>query len=171
MHQTVPINVTITGLDGLDLVNDYNTTVEFFSNADVLKVSQQISNDTISDGSWTGVLNITGIFLGTAKVFAEIVTKHDEIQISNETLTVTIVREEKLIDKIFNISVAVLVSILYINFGAALDLAKVKEIIVRPVGPLIAVFCNVVFMPLVSVLLVPSLTFHRFSFTSITYFS
>lgn len=54
------------------------------------------------------------------------------------------------IDKAFTISVAVLVSLIYINFGCALDRTKLKEILRRPIGPAIGLFGQFLAMPLLS---------------------
>lgn len=151
MSETKTINITIAGLDGEEDIRKNNETIRVVSDSEILHVSHGIPLDDIKDGNWSGQFNITGVFLGNAKIGVGIF-RQDELNIRflNETLPVIIVREERLIDKLFTISVAALVSILYINFGAALDLTKVKEILVRPIGPLIAFVCQFQFMPLVS---------------------
>lgn len=50
----------------------------------------------------------------------------------------------------FTYSVIILVSILYINFGAAINLTTIKDIMRKPVGPIICFVCQFLFMPLVS---------------------
>lgn len=144
------INITLTGLNGVELIQN-KAILSVSSESEILAVSSQLSLDDIDNGAYHGQFNISGIFLGTTKVYANI-TEKGILQRSNETLNVVIVREERLIDRIFTASIIALVSILYINFGAALDLGKVKEILVRPIGPLIAFVCQFLFMPLVSVL-------------------
>lgn len=67
---------------------------------------------------------------------------------SVEFLNVTILRPQRLIDRLFTLSVIILVSILYINFGAALNLQTIKEIFTRPIGPTICFVCQFLFMPL-----------------------
>lgn len=67
---------------------------------------------------------------------------------SAEFLNVTILRPQRVIDRLFTLSVIILVSILYINFGAALNLQTIKEIMSRPVGPTICFICQFIFMPL-----------------------
>lgn len=128
MSSTKTVNFTITGLNDIqvDLIN-FGATLNISSDTEILKVIHQSQYDfnEIIDGNFTGQINITGEFLGTAKIYANI-TLQGKSQISNETLNVIIIREEKLIDRIFTASIVALVSILYINFGAALDLGKVK---------------------------------------------
>lgn len=69
---------------------------------------------------------------------------------STEQLEVVILRPRRLIDTLFIASIITLVSILYINFGAAINLSTMSEIIKKPVGPLICGCCQFIFMPLIS---------------------
>lgn len=152
MNEMQTIHVKLTELDG-PLLIEKNATLSIVSQSDILKVGGgDIVLDDILNGVFEHDVNLTGEFLGTVKVYATIVTDNDIVQISNETINVVIVREERFIDRAFTISVITLVSILYVNFGAALDVAKVKEILVRPIGPLIAFVCKFLCMPLVSLL-------------------
>lgn len=149
MSEVKQIRIRLSGLDG-GLLIQRNATLSIVSQSDILRVGGgETIMDDISDGVFEHDVNLTAVFLGTAELYATIITDDDNVQVSNETLHVTIVREERLIDRIFTISVIVLVSILYINFGAALDMVKVKEILVRPIGPLLAFACKFMFMPLV----------------------
>lgn len=152
MLSTRTVNFTLTGLKDVevDYIQD-GATFNITSESAILNVIAQSQYDfnEITDGNLTGHINITANFLGTTKCYTNITFKGVS-QTSNETLNVTIIREERTIDHIFTASIVALVSILYINFGAALDLGKVKEILVRPIGPLIAFVCQFLFMPLVS---------------------
>ncbi|KAG5684229.1 hypothetical protein PVAND_013467 [Polypedilum vanderplanki] len=95
--------------------------------------------------------DLFGEFLGQTRIFVEINTPEENLtERSNESLSVTILRPQRVIDKLFTYSVIVLVSILYINFGAALSLETLKEILRRPVGPIICFICQFVLMPLTS---------------------
>lgn len=77
-------------------------------------------------------------------------TEENVTETSNEFLSVTILRPKRLIDQLFTYSVIILVSILYINFGAALSLETIKDILRRPIGPIICFICQFVLMPLTS---------------------
>lgn len=148
MNEQATINLTITGLDANKLRNE-NATIEIRSDSQIAGVYHPIPLNDIVDGTWKGAFQIDAIFLGSAKIYVAIESVKGEDR-STTTLPVIIIREERFIDKLFVISVASLVSILYINFGAAIDLTKVKAILIRPVGPAIACFCQFVFLPLVS---------------------
>lgn len=95
--------------------------------------------------------DVFGEFLGQTQIFVEITNLEENVtERSNESLGVTILRPARLIDKLFTYSVIILVSILYINFGAALSLEAISEILRRPVGPIICFMCQFVLMPLTS---------------------
>lgn len=160
MHESALINLTISGLD-VNRLKAENATIEVRSDNVIAEVNFPIPLNDITDGTWTGKFNINAIFLGSANIFVVIIRKNGD-EHSKASLPVIIIREERIIDKVFTISVATLVSILYINFGAAIDLSKVKGIVMRPIGPFIAMFCQFVFLPLVSI--DSRIVFNRFFF-------
>lgn len=153
MHESAPINLTINGLDANRLKIE-NATIEVRSDNVIAEVNFPIPLNDIVNGTWTGKFDINAIFLGSANIHVVITLKNGGAEQSKESLPVIIIREERIIDRVFTFSVAALVSILYINFGAAIDLTKVKAIVLRPIGPLIAMFCQFVFLPLVSSIII-----------------
>lgn len=66
------------------------------------------------------------------------------------SMDVTVIREDRVIDKVFTASVATLVSILYINFGCAVDWTSFRSILKKPIGPCIGFFTQFGVMPTVS---------------------
>ena len=72
----------------------------------------------------------------------------------SDRLPISVVRPMSQITKIFTISVAVLVSINYINMGCALDLVVVMSVLKRPIAPSIGFVCQYCFMPLVCLLFI-----------------
>lgn len=94
--------------------------------------------------------NLSAVFLGSTNLYVEVNRRDNRTYTSTDRLPATVLRQERVIDKVFTASVAVLVSILYINFGAALDIPTLKKILVRPIGPLIGFFSQFLFMPLLS---------------------
>lgn len=149
MNSNIVINVTLSDLKKTELKHS-NATINIQSDSKIFSGSRVISADEIhNDGTWQGNVSFHADFIGKANVYVSIQLK-DREEHSLTQLPVIIIREKRLIDTLFIISVASLVSILYINFGAALDLKKVKASIVRPIGPAIAFFCHFVFLPLVN---------------------
>ena len=58
---------------------------------------------------------------------------------------------DQVLSSIFSKSLGVLLSLVYINMGATIDLTVIKKIVKRPIGPLIGVACQYIIMPLVRV--------------------
>lgn len=149
MDQSVIVNLTISNLDEND-VNASNSTIRIVSESDILHVPMEVSVKKTENGLWRATFSANAIFIGKTSMHVELIGKPDSEPAQSDNLDVVITRAERLIDKLFIISVATLVSILYINFGAALDLKKVKHVLRRPIGPAIAFACHFLFLPLVS---------------------
>ena len=114
----------------------------------------QLEVPTTTD--WSIEVNVTGTFLGFSRVSASVdKDKRETVASTREPLQLTVTRSKakKTASKIFGYSVAILISLLYINFGCALDLRVMKEVLRRPVGPAIGFVSQFVFMPLISFLL------------------
>jgi sodium/bile acid cotransporter 3/5 len=111
-----------------------------------------LKNENISDpGSWSSAFNITGNFLGYAEVYLQLRDNREgTVLSSSNSVTVKVVRSERVVDKLFTYSVAVLVSVIYINFGCALDWSAFKKTVRRPLGPVIGFTSQFLVMPLVS---------------------
>lgn len=65
-------------------------------------------------------------------------------------IDVKVTRAKRVIDTVFTSSVATLVSIIYINFGCALQWGEFRSSLKRPVGPVIGIVGQFLIMPLVS---------------------
>lgn len=84
--------------------------------------------------SWHGNISIDVLFLGSTKIYVEMNNTLDKsTEISKEYFDLIIIRKQRVIDHVFTGSVILLVSLLYINFGAALDVQVLKGLITRPV--------------------------------------
>jgi len=107
-------------------------------------------NDLEKDGaqSWKTMFSITGKFLGFTEIKAEL--KKDTKILAQDTMKVSVVRKKTIQSKLFSYSVAILVSLAYINMGCAMDLEVVKQTLKKPVGPLIGFICQYFIMPLLS---------------------
>lgn len=103
------------------------------------------------NNSFNGILNVTGVFLGRTRLVFTL--GENGIEESQEVSRIIVVREERTIDTIFTASVAILVSILYINFGCAMDWDVCRKTLKRPIGPAIGFFCQFLIMPLLSFLI------------------
>ncbi|GAB1869336.1 Ileal sodium/bile acid cotransporter [Camponotus japonicus] len=132
-------------------ISNYNLSSKLSLNfttqdSDIATSSFQNEND-----SFDGILNITGVFLGRTKLVFTL--EENGIKDSQEVSRIIVVREERTIDTIFTASVAILVSILYINFGCAMDWNVCRDSLKKPIGPAIGFFCQFLIMPLLSFLI------------------
>lgn len=144
MDKQTTVNVTISNLDGSS-----NQTIRLVSDSEILDVRNEIPVYNIGGKEWRGSFIADAAFIGKANVHVEI-SQGSTVEQSDSVLPVIIIRPKRVIDTVFIVSVASLVSILYINFGAAMDLKKVKGVLRRPVGPIIAFGCHFLLLPLVS---------------------
>ncbi|CAG9819178.1 unnamed protein product [Phaedon cochleariae] len=103
-----------------------------------------------SSHNLTGKFNISGNFLGGTVIKCK--SKRTQ-NTADGQLDVVVVRKKRVIDTVFTASVATLVSILYINFGCAIDWGELKHILKKPIGPSIGFFGHFVIMPVLSYLL------------------
>lgn len=110
----------------------------------------EVKNATFVGLTYRGDFIVTGVFLGKTQVIAIIGEEGETAEIKGDVFTVSVVRRERVIDSVFTASVAVLVSILYINFGCAIDWEVCRATLKRPVGPAIGYLCQFGCMPLLS---------------------
>lgn len=147
MDSTVAVQFNVTDLPAT-IHSKVEITAES-SDTNIATISLPVFHyDKIENGVWKDFINVTGVFLGKAKISVTI-NHNGEIVRSNES-NVIVTRRERVIDTIFTASVAILVSILYINFGCAMDWDLCKKTLRRPVGPVIGFVCQFLFMPLIS---------------------
>ena len=141
------VHLTLSGISDEIIANINNRDyVQLKSEDDALatvKNQQQITfTKNESTSTWSAFFDVSGVFLGSTKVFVEIKSQTGVLEKSNEKLDVTILRPLRVIDRLFTYSVIILVSILYINFGAAINISTIGDILRKPVGPAICFVCN-----------------------------
>ena len=98
--------------------------------------------------NWSLIFNISGHFLGITEIKAELKLK-DEIR-AEKKLNVYVTRKKTIQSKIFAYSVAILVSLAYINIGCAMDIEVVKNTLKKPIGPAIGFISQFLIMPLLA---------------------
>lgn len=147
LHMEEELNSTLT----VKLLNDDLIGSKFRLHSDKEHIST-VSDKyiTIKENPWIGNLTVKGGFLGKTQVCVEMLLPNNKTEISTNCQEIIVIRRMRIIDHVFTGSVALLVSLLYINFGAALDLNVLKGILVKPIGPAIGCFCQFILMPMMS---------------------
>ncbi|CAB4055172.1 SLC10A3_5 [Lepeophtheirus salmonis] len=98
-------------------------------------------------GNWTIAFNVTADFLGFSKIKASL---SPSSLVPSSTLKMSVLRRPTVASRIFTSSVAILISLAYINMGCAMDLDVVKSNLKSPVGPIIGFLSQFIAMPLIS---------------------
>ncbi|CAG9772272.1 unnamed protein product [Ceutorhynchus assimilis] len=139
MGDTVNVSYTVLGIGN-------GTSCYLYSNdphiAD-LKFSQ-----TINSVNQTGVFILEGNFLGDTFISCRDPISNDRS--SESQMYVRCLRPERVIDTIFTASTVVLVTIIYVNFGCAVEWGELRKLLKRPIGPIIAFSGQFILMPLVT---------------------
>ncbi|XP_061401065.1 hepatic sodium/bile acid cotransporter-like [Musca vetustissima] len=104
----------------------------------------------VGQTSWKGNFTMEGILLGRTPVYVELRRPNQETETAAETMDVIILRKIDKLDVAFRTLVGGFVMLLYVNFGAALELDALKRILLKPIGPAIGFVGQFLIMPILS---------------------
>uniref|UniRef100_A0A1I8MXA3 Sodium Bile acid symporter family protein n=1 Tax=Musca domestica TaxID=7370 RepID=A0A1I8MXA3_MUSDO len=126
---------------------------------DLLKLSHNIFKlkDLQSENNvWKGNFTAEAIFLGRSEIYVELhlpSSEGQQMEMALETLEVIVLRRIGTMDFVFQVLVGCFVMILYVNFGAVLELDALKRILIKPIGPAIGFVGQFIVMPILSFLI------------------
>lgn len=145
---------------GIASIYHQNGNVELVTPASVEKLKHRKKEIVLNfsdmkltaNNGWSVMFNVSGHFLGFTKIHAEVSSAKDDDSFATATakLPVAVVRKKTIQSKLFAYSVALLVSLAYVNMGCALDIDVIKATVKRPVGPAIGFVCQFLLMPLIA---------------------
>lgn len=147
ISETKEANFSFTRVNGFD---DYNLSC-FVTNKEIANAGKiQIFN--VQKGLVQGSINVTGNYLGhtSIKLCLSDPSKGTDCELTSNELPVHVIRKPRVVDHIFTVTVVILVAVIFVNFGCTLDTNRLKDAIVRPIGPLIGLVCHFLILPLVS---------------------
>ncbi|XP_023235306.1 ileal sodium/bile acid cotransporter-like [Centruroides sculpturatus] len=131
------VDVNSSGQEQLQFVSEKPSVANVEKNATVdFKSDISIIN---------GTFLVKGKFLGYTKIRLK-----TEEGTSSQSLPVVVVRKKSALSIAFTASVAILVSLNYINMGCALDLKIVRQVLAKPVAPAVGFFSQFLTMPLLA---------------------
>ncbi|XP_072934755.1 ileal sodium/bile acid cotransporter-like isoform X2 [Epargyreus clarus] len=110
----------------------------------------KLTEDDVNAQQWEGTARVDAVFLGRTPLTVQVERDAEVTGNVEGSLPVIIVRPERVIDTIFTTSVALFISLIFINFGCAMHWPTVKECLKKPIGPIIGLCGQFVFMPLLS---------------------
>ncbi|XP_050310297.1 P3 protein-like [Anthonomus grandis grandis] len=102
---------------------------------------------TIKDVGQTGNVTLKGNFIGyTFLSCKNPITQERNLQVE---LQIKCLRKQRIVDRIFTGSTAALVALIYVNFGCAVQWGELRNLLKKPVGPLLGFCGQFVMMPLI----------------------
>ncbi|CAH1713956.1 unnamed protein product [Aphis gossypii] len=111
-------------------------------------------NNSMPSNSWENSFNLTSEFLGYTKLYFQVVKIENDTMLvlnsSDDHMNIKVIRKPQLIDKIFVVSVAVLMSIIFINLGCAIDVEQLKQSVRKPIAPAVSFFAQFLILPILS---------------------
>ncbi|KAL5232650.1 hypothetical protein ACI65C_000060 [Semiaphis heraclei] len=112
-------------------------------------------NNSMPSSLWENSFNLTTEFLGYTKLCLQVVkfennTVQYVLNSSEVHMNIKVVRKPQLIDKIFVICVAVLMTIIFINLGCAIDVDQLKLCVRKPIAPVASFFAQFLILPILS---------------------
>lgn len=148
------INLKIINLNKTELIAS-KAEINVVSDSNVVDVASEISFDDIKNNTWNGTFTVSAIFIGRAKIFVEIRRKLNEPKIEQSARSInlkafrTAVVQSKYAEFYENFEFVFYLT-LRLLCGIAINWRNLWDILRRPIGPGISVFCNFVVCPLVS---------------------
>ncbi|XP_050428614.1 ileal sodium/bile acid cotransporter-like isoform X2 [Adelges cooleyi] len=145
MGESIQVEFNSTAFQNNNSGNEFRKIELISTNLEVVSISPRffdLPTPNNLTNTWSGTFNITGKFIGYTKVYFQMVKfKNSAIESivnsSENHINVVVVRKQRLIDNVFIVSVAILMSIIFINLGCALELKQLKECIKKPIAPII----------------------------------
>lgn len=137
------LSLTITNLEAINVANDVD-----ISNAPTLNRTNASQISILDDLSTTFNIDSHPPINSTDKLASykvRRIVKRNTVTIFGETINIQVELGP------FGYCKIVLFAILRIFFGITLNVSKIKQIFIRPIGPLIAILCHCIFLPLVSI--------------------
>lgn len=130
-----------------------NVTVEFYiKDPSIAKIIHSNSTKVLPGSVVAHQLQIEGLFLGRTVLQVRLHTPGP-----NGTLTadfrydIAVKRRHRPVDTIFIIMVSVMVCIANIGMGCKVELQVIKEVLKKPIAPIIGFTCQFLIMPVVSI--------------------
>ncbi|XP_058978942.1 hepatic sodium/bile acid cotransporter-like [Musca domestica] len=151
MTQTKVIQMEILNMDPIKWGPDFELHI-LPMDMELMRLSHNIiitKDLKAGQTTWRGNFTIEGIFLGHSPIYVELRSRKSTEK-ALETLDVIVLRNIGTMDVAFRVLVGAFVMLLYVNFGAVLELDALKEILLKPIGPAIGFVGQFLVMPVLS---------------------
>ncbi|XP_039760622.1 sodium/bile acid cotransporter-like isoform X2 [Pararge aegeria] len=150
MDDSYFVYVNITGND-LQLEDKFQVRTEIPHVATASwNSTYDITDAELDKGHFYGRIKVDCKFLGRTDMTVEASRGGAVHPVTNGTVPIVVIRPVRVIDTVFTTSVAVFVSLIFINFGCAMHWPTVTACLKKPIGPAIGLAGQYLFMPLIS---------------------
>ncbi|XP_052744925.1 P3 protein isoform X2 [Bicyclus anynana] len=150
MDDSYYVYVNVTGTDLLAGDQFTVQTQQTHVATAVWNSTYNLTNDHLDKGQFDGKLRVDCHFLGRTDLTVGRRRDGQSSPITNGSLPIVVIRPVRVVDTVFTTSVAVFVSLIFINFGCAMHWPTVKGCLKKPIGPAIGLAGQYLFMPLIS---------------------
>ncbi|XP_076043814.1 ileal sodium/bile acid cotransporter-like [Oratosquilla oratoria] len=127
----------------------FDTIVDDKVVADVVGASPTFRGLPSDNYTARGFVNISAKFIGYNSLRVVLLDENGE-ELTHGNLQISVLLAYQNLNDIFTIAIGVLVALVYINMGATLDLEVIKQIVKKPIGPIVGITCQYLIMPLIA---------------------
>lgn len=157
MGEQTDVNVTLFNLNKDELI-ETQAKIRLVSDSSILNVAKTIPTSEINGGGWHGSFRIEAVFIGGAKVYAEIARQNNDVcylERSKKFLRVQVIRKAPLwMYKVeyYEIYETTLYLLTRLALGMVIDWHVIRDIFThKPIGIGTSTFFTAIFMPLVRI--------------------
>ncbi|XP_045103592.1 ileal sodium/bile acid cotransporter-like [Portunus trituberculatus] len=149
----------------MQVVEGTNHSVRWFTILpDVASVTAQVEDERVcrvdavgpvlvgsplDNFTFSGIVNVSATFIGYNKLRVFLYDGLDSTTGEAEMPMSVLLSYQKLSD-LFMMITSVLVALLYVVMGATLDMKVIAMIVKKPIGPLVGIVCQYLFMPMIA---------------------
>ncbi|XP_069995515.1 hepatic sodium/bile acid cotransporter [Penaeus vannamei] len=130
-------------------VSRVSASVEDPTVAEVVGASDVTRSAPGGNATHYGSLNVSALFIGYNKVRVTLFDRQDVV-VGEGTLDMSVLLSYQKLNDIFTLAIGILVAVVYVNMGATMNLEIIKNISKKPIGPLLGIVCQYLFMPLIA---------------------
>nr|XP_027231324.1 P3 protein-like [Penaeus vannamei] len=130
-------------------VSRVSASVEDPTVAEVVGASDVTRSAPGGNATHYGSLNVSALFIGYNKVRVTLFDRQDVV-VGEGTLDMSVLLSYQKLNDIFTLAIGILVAVVYVNMGATMNLEIIKDISKKPIGPLLGIVCQYLFMPLIA---------------------
>ncbi|KAK4313891.1 hypothetical protein Pmani_014788 [Petrolisthes manimaculis] len=158
----------VTWYSTLPHLNSVSATVQDEMVAEVTEVSEVMRGTPADDFKYYGHINISTLFIGYDKVYVTLYNRFNVVA-GEAVLEMSVVLMSQEVNEAFTSALGFVVVLPCLLLGLRLDLQVIQNLTIKPVGPVVGICCQFLFMPLLAFAL-GKIAFHSDTLTQLGLF-